>query len=71
MTGGVRVSQEGVFDGDQKVADLTQTHRGDVLEITEVSPRHLGRKIAIIAAVVGGLILLLLAATWGAIQEAS
>ena len=60
MTGGVRVSQEGVFDGDQKVADFTQTPRGDVLGINPASHKHWGRIILVTALIVGGFILLVL-----------
>jgi len=47
----VRVSSEGIFDGDQKVAELAavvqQTPRGDVLGISEAPHSHQVRNVII------------------------
>ena len=57
----LRVSQDGIFDGDQKVASLAdvvqQTSRGDVKEIAK--PRGHGRLIGWL--VVGGILLFVFA----------
>jgi hypothetical protein len=51
----VRVSPEGIFDGDQKLAELAtvvqQTPRGDVRGISETRHSHIGLYILIGAAV--------------------
>jgi hypothetical protein len=47
----VRVSKDGVFDGDRKVADVAEViqwaPRGDVVGISEVPHSHLARNILI------------------------
>lgn len=62
-SGRVRVSRDGVFDGDKKLADLTEvvrrTHRGDVLTIAEPPDRHMGRKIGLL--VIGAVVVAVIA----------
>jgi hypothetical protein len=64
VRGHVRVSPEGIFDGDQKVAELAaviqQTPHGDVRGIWEPpsSHPHRTRNIVIFAAVVAGALFL-------------
>jgi hypothetical protein len=52
----VRVSQDGIFDGDKKLAELTEvvryTPRGDVLAISQAAHSHVGRNVAIITLLV-------------------
>ena len=56
----VRVSQDGIFDRDKKLADLAdlvqQTPRGDVVEISDPHHSHVARNVFIGAAVVCGLL---------------
>ena len=59
----VRVSKDGVFDGDRKVADVTQTPRGDVRGIWEPAHSHRGRNI-LIAAVIGVVVFFVLASLY-------
>ena len=55
----VRVSQDGIFDRDKKLADLSdvvqRTPRGGVQQIAAAPHSHVGRNIAIGVAVVAGL----------------
>jgi hypothetical protein len=64
---GVRVSQDGVFDGSQKVGDLAeltqQTPRGDILAVSAVPRSHRVRNIAVVAAIAGAMILISLLTT--------
>jgi len=53
----VRVSKDGVFDGDRKVADLVQTPRGDIRGIWEPAHSHLIRNIMIGAAAFLGVLI--------------
>lgn len=52
----LRVSQDGVFEGGRKLADLTDvvryTPRGDALSISEAPHSHVGRNALIVAALV-------------------
>jgi hypothetical protein len=63
---GVRVSHNGVFDGNQKVGDLAeliqQTPRGNVLAASAVPHSRRTRTIAIVAAIAGAAILVSLVA---------
>jgi tetrahydromethanopterin S-methyltransferase subunit G len=58
----VRVSRDGIFDRDKKLADLAdvvrQTPRGDVQEIAEPPHSHIGRNILIGLGVVVGVLIL-------------
>ena len=54
ITDQVRVSKDGVFDGDRKLADLMQTSREDVLAISE--PPRQSQWGWIILGVVGAVI---------------
>ena len=54
-TGQVRVSKNGVFDGDRKVADLTLTPRGDVAGISRAQ-EGLGPFFTIFIAVAVGIV---------------
>ena len=60
-----RVSQDGVFDRDKKVADLSEVvqraPRGDVQEIAEPPHSHVGRNILIGVGVAVGVLLIIMA----------
>jgi hypothetical protein len=61
----LRVSQDGIFDREQKLAELSdavqRTPRGDVRAVSEPSHSHVGRNILIgVAVVVAGLLVAVL-----------
>jgi hypothetical protein len=57
----LRVSQDGIFDRDKKLAELSdvvqQTPRGQVQAISEAPRSHRGRNIAIVVGVAVGMLL--------------
>ena len=61
----LRVSQDGIFDRDQKLADLAdvvqQTPRAGVQQIAEAPHSHVGRNILIGVGVAVGVLLIIMA----------
>ena len=61
----LRVSQDGIFDRDKKLAELSevvkQTPRGSVQEIAEPPHSDAGRNIAIVVGVAVGVLLIIMA----------